>query len=214
MSTEKKAPIVFVTSILHPTDFSETAEEAFAHALAIAVHNHARLTLLHSEQGAHDEWTQFPSVRKTLERWRLLPKGSPKSAVSDELFVDVHKVQAKGKAPLTAIRDYAAAHDVELIVLATEGRAGLSRWLQPSVAEQTARATRTMTLVVPRRASRFVSRADGRVSLRRVLIPVDESPDPSSAIEAAAKYVNAHGFITRLEGGYDFRISVETARHG
>ncbi|MGH7309736.1 MAG: hypothetical protein ACREK6_13680 [Candidatus Rokuibacteriota bacterium] len=30
------------------------------------------------------EWSGFPGVRRTLERWGLLPPDSPRSAVPDE----------------------------------------------------------------------------------------------------------------------------------
>ena len=57
----------------------------FAHALAMALVRQTELTILHvvSEDEAVDVWTDFPPVRSTLERWGLLPAGSPRSAVAD-----------------------------------------------------------------------------------------------------------------------------------
>jgi hypothetical protein len=40
-----------------------------------------------------------------------------------------------------------------------------------------------MTLFVPNRGNGFVSSADGRVTLRRVLIPVDHVPPADTAIQ-------------------------------
>ena len=84
----------FVDSIFHPSDFSEASLDAFAHALAIALIRQTNLTILHSGADflGEDEWTKFPAVRKTLERWGLLAPGSPRSAVFDELKV-AHEVQ-------------------------------------------------------------------------------------------------------------------------
>jgi nucleotide-binding universal stress UspA family protein len=67
--------------IFHPSDFSEASEVAFAHALKIALVVGAKLTMLHVEASPSAEWQDFPGVRDTLERWKLIPKGSPKSAV-------------------------------------------------------------------------------------------------------------------------------------
>jgi nucleotide-binding universal stress UspA family protein len=177
----------FVQFVLHPSDFSEGSEAAFVHALAISVHNRARLTVLHAEREGREDLEQFPGVRETLSRWRLLPEGSSRDDVFEKLSLDVAKVQATGKRPLKAIVDYAAEHDVDLIVLTTEGRMGLRRLLQPSLAEGMARRTGAMTLVVPRKVKGFVSHDDGRVNLRRLLIPVDIRPDGRVAVDAAAR---------------------------
>lgn len=179
--------VPFVQFVLHPSDFSEGSEAAFDHALAIALHNHARLTVFHAENGGHQrDWSQFPGVRDTLARWHLLPEGVPTEAVFEKLSLDVRKVQTSGKRPLKAILDYVAEHDVELIVLTTEGRMGLSRLLQPSVAERMARSTGAMTLIVPKRVRGFVSK-DGRVQLRRLLVPIAPAPDPALAVAVAAR---------------------------
>ena len=177
----------FVTSILHPSDFSEGSHNAFAHALAMALHNQARLVLLHSEAfRERGDWSQFPGIRETLTRWHAIPAGVDEAEVLEKLAIDVRKVQVTGTRPLAAIQDYASEHDIDLIVLTTEGRAGLSRLLHPSLAEKVASRTRTMTLIVPGHVEGFVSRDDGRASLRRLLVPVDRRPDATTAIEAAA----------------------------
>lgn len=177
----------FVRLVLHPSDFSEGSGPAFEHALAIALHSRARLTVLHADPGGgRGEWERFPGVRETLSRWHLLPPESSREAVFEKLSLDVHEAQATGKKPLAAIHDYVAEHDVGLIVLTTEGRMGLARLLQPSLAEKMARSTGAMTLVVPKRVRGFVS-GDGRIQLRRMLVPVAESPPPGPAVEAAAR---------------------------
>jgi nucleotide-binding universal stress UspA family protein len=188
MSEAERTREPFVESILHPSDFSEASHNAFAHALAMALHNKARLVLLHSEAlWGREDWSQFPRVRQTLERWHAIPAGIDEDDVFEHLEIDVRKVQVTGTRPLTAIQDYAGKHAIDLIVLTTEGRAGLSRLLHPSLAERVASRTRTMTLIVPGRVKGFVSKDDGRVSLRRLLVPVDRRPDATAAIAAAAR---------------------------
>jgi nucleotide-binding universal stress UspA family protein len=174
--------------ILHPTDFSPQSDIAFAHALAIALKTRAKLTIIHVAPAdtAGREWTDFPAVRQTLERWGLLEAGSPRSSLPSRLGIQVEKVDAASHEPLGAILDYARNHPVELMVLATHGREGLPRWLHRAVAEPLGRRSKTPTLFVPPRARGFVAPDSGHLTLRRVLVPVDRTPDPGPALDVAA----------------------------
>ncbi len=178
--------VPLVDSVLHPTDFSSASDTAFAHALAIALIRKTKFTLLHVGAGKQ-QWTHFPAVRSTLERWGLLEKGSPQAAVFDQLAVRVRKMVLASDKPSVAILEYLEKHPADLLVLATEGREGLPRWIRPSVGEHLARKSKTMSLFVPQSVPGFVSLADGRISLRRILIPVDFHPDPAPAIEYATR---------------------------
>jgi nucleotide-binding universal stress UspA family protein len=184
----------FARTILHPTDFSEESEAAFAHALAICLFRRGELTLLHAGEDRleGDDWQQFPAVRETLARWKLLPPGSSRAAVFRELGIRVNKVIAQGD-PLTAIGEFLADNPTDLMVLATEGREGLPRWVHRSTAERLARHGGIPTLFVPHGTRGFVDR-DGNISLRRILVPVAAEPDPRPALVYAAR-------ATLLAGG-------------
>src|SRR5262245_32686960 len=135
-----------IESVLHPTDFSEGSKVAFYHALKASLTARSRITLLHV--AADDEsqrWSGFPGVRETLEKWGLLPKGSPKSAVA-ELGIDVRKAITPKGDPVKAVVGFLQQHPSELIVLATHQRQGAARWLNSSVAEPIARRANEMTL--------------------------------------------------------------------
>lgn len=185
----------FVQSVLHPTDFSESSEHAFAYALAIALRRDARLTMLHSgsEHPTRETWSSFPGVRDTLTRWKLLDEGSPRSAILDELHLRVEKIAVRSGSAVSAVADFVEDHPTDLIVLATEGREGLARWLRPSVAERAARKSETMTLFVPQHARDFISLDDGSAHLTRIVVPVDERPSPSGALEVAARAAGVFG---------------------
>ena len=182
-----------VQSVVHPTDFSPASERAFAHALAIAVLRQTSLTLLHVEKGKHD-WRNFPAVRKTLERWGLLEPGSAQEDVFAKLGVRVTKLTIDSAMPVRSLLGWLDDNPTDLLVVATEGREGLSRWMHGSVAEAMARTSRTMTLFVPSDAERdFVSLRDGDLSLTNVLVPVDHSPDCSAALEFARRAAELAG---------------------
>src|ERR1041384_14773 len=89
-----------IQSVLHPTDFSESSLVAFHHALKAALASKSKLTLLHVSTEGTSEWSQFPGVRETLERWGELPKGSPKAAVG-KLGIDACKIKI-GRAHVRA----------------------------------------------------------------------------------------------------------------
>jgi nucleotide-binding universal stress UspA family protein len=179
----------FVRSILHPSDFSEASHAAFAHALAIALYRQASFTVLHvvPRTQAVDVWTDSPPVRQTLERWGLLEPGSPRTAVYDNLSIGVAKINIRSTDPLKAILSNLEERPSDLIVLATEARQGIPRWLKPSVAEGVARRSKTMSLFVPEGARGIVSPKDGTISMRRILVPVDDDPDPAAAVGYATR---------------------------
>jgi nucleotide-binding universal stress UspA family protein len=192
--TAQTANVPFIKTILHPTDFSPESEEAFAHALAICLFRRGELTILHAgEQYLDgDDWQQFPHVRQTLTRWKLLPPGSSRAAVFHELGIRVSKVSAKGD-PISATLEYLSDYPTDLMVLATEGREGLPRWMHRSKAESLSRATGIKTLFVQHGARGFVS-LGGELTLRRILVPVASQPDPRPALVYAAR-------ATLLAGG-------------
>ncbi len=196
MDSANAKELPLVSSVLHPTDFSAASEQAFAHALAIAQLRQTEFTILHvgAEHDAEKGWARFPRVRDTLEHWGLLKPESPGSAVLDELNIRVNKVTLQGSDPGQETLRYLAENPADLIVLATEGRAGLPRWLEPSIAETLARSSRTMSLFVPSGVKRApVSLAGGFLSLHNILVPVDHHPNPGASIEFARRAAEAIG---------------------
>jgi nucleotide-binding universal stress UspA family protein len=174
--------------VLHPTDFSEGSLVAFHHALKAALLSRCKFTLLHVSTGGDSKWSQFPGVRETLERWGVLPKGSPKEAVA-KLGIDARKVVASKDEPVEAVVTYLENNPADLIVLSTSKRNGRIPWLGKSVAEPVTRKAGEMTLVIPGDVEGFVSGKDGSVNLKTILIPIARTPRPEPALNAAARFV-------------------------
>jgi nucleotide-binding universal stress UspA family protein len=195
---------VKVESIFHPSDFSKASEVAFLHALKIALVARAKLTVLHVEASPSVQWQDFPGVRDTLERWKLIPKGSPKSAVG-QLGIDVDKVIALSESPLRGCLGFLERHPTDLIVLAVRQHKGRMRWLEKSVGEPIACGAGQMTLFTPHGVDGFVSRLDGSISLRNILIPVTSKPRPQPSVEASARLIRKlqlpAGIVTLLHVG-------------
>ena len=177
-----------IKSVLHPTDFSESSLVAFHHALKTAVMARSRLTLLHVSNEGASQWSDFPGVRETLERWGVLPKGSQKSDVA-KLGVEASKVVAAEKEPVDAVLRYLEKNPADLIVLSTSQRGGRVPWLGKSVSAPVTRKAGEMTLLIPGDVEGFVSATDGSVTLKNIVIPIARSPRPESALNAAARFV-------------------------
>jgi nucleotide-binding universal stress UspA family protein len=142
------------------------------------------------------DWSEFPGVRATLARWGVLPEGVAAEEVGDALGLRVRKVIKGGGDPLGGILAHVRTFVPDLIVLSTHQRDGVDRWLHRNVAEPLARRSGAMTLFVPGRGHGFVSPQDGRVTLQRVLIPVDHVPRADTAIKRAWGLAHALGCTT------------------
>ena len=79
------------------------------------------------------------------------------------------------------------------------------RWLHKSVGEPIARRSGLMTLFIPHGVEGFVSRTDGTLSLRNILIPITSKPRPQPALEAAVRVIRGlqlrEGTVTLLHVG-------------
>ena len=175
-----------IQSVLHPTDFSEGSLVAFHHALKTAMLSRSKLTLLHVSTDKDLEWSDFPGVRETLERWGALPKGSERAAVAT-LGIAASKVVAKDSEPVEAVIRYLEEHPIDLIVLSTSQREGHIPWLGKSVAAPVLRKSGEVTLLIPGDVEGFVRAEDGAVALNKILVPIARSPRPETALHVAAR---------------------------
>ncbi|HNQ87111.1 MAG TPA: universal stress protein [Verrucomicrobiota bacterium] len=184
--------MIRVRNILHPSDLSEASEIAFAHALRVALTAKARLSMLHISPDPHSASHRFPGVRETLVRWGVLPADCDKDAVTG-LGIQVRKIVQRDRDPAPSVLRFLSKHPADLIVMATSQQPGRVGWLRHSVSEPIARGAGQMTLFVPHGVEGFVGCKDGSVTLRRVLLPVDEDPSPRRATEMAVRTVRGLG---------------------
>ena len=192
-----------IHSIAHPTDFSPEGQAAFEHALYLALANRCRLDLLHvhdarADHDADKDWDRFPHVRKTLQRWGLLAPGAGTADIKKVTGIDVRKAEISDMAAGDGLRHYIREHRPDLIVIASHGRTGLSRWLNPSVSTGVARETITPTLILGPLARPFVDSMTGRIHLDSVLVPVNHTPEPQEAV------LHLKGLVESLDVGIDF----------
>jgi nucleotide-binding universal stress UspA family protein len=161
-------------TIVHPTDFSDASASAFAHALRIVLAIRGTLYLVHvaNSESSHDG---FPHIRHALALWNLMDKDEPPAAVG-KLGIKVSKIGLESETPRSGLLNFLGRHPSDLIVIATHGRDGIDHWLHGSIAEEVSRQAKATTLFIPPTARGFVDQNTGKISLSRVLVPVDNSP--------------------------------------
>lgn len=134
--------------ILVPLDGSELAEEALPPALAIAQLMQASLTLIRViPPFVREVDDQYTAVATEILQEKA---GAYLLAVRERVTAVYPPVTIKLAAGAVAetIIEYAAAQGIDLIVLSSHGRSGISRWVFGSVAERVVRGASCAVLVV------------------------------------------------------------------
>jgi universal stress protein A len=159
--------------ILVPTDFSPAAQRALEYAVEEAMLHQARLTLLHVLQhhpttavyyvkDAPQGGTGYAEFGEKLPAFPASPPQTVRQDYEEEALVQLHD---RRPAPLTGVWEaqvtvgdpaeeivaMADALDVDLIVMSTHGRTGLSHLLLGSVAEKVVRHAPCPVLTVRQR---------------------------------------------------------------
>ena len=82
------------------------------------------------------------------------------------------------------ILDHADKNNIDLIVMATHGRSGISRWWIGSVAEKVISATKTPMLLVPARKADKI-KAASKQAISKIVVPLDGSDTGQAALPYA-----------------------------
>jgi len=187
MSDSSTNTLLPFKKIFHPTDFSIDSHTALIHALKLAIATKAELSVMHIDpEVARADFEDFPRVSPILKRWKLLPPDSSEDHISQS-GLTVKKARAVSSNPTEALLQHLAANPADLLVMATHQYDGFERWQHQAVAEPVARGSHTPTLFVPTHVTGIVAKETGEPVLRRVLIPVNEQPNPQVAIDMTAQ---------------------------
>ncbi len=144
--------------ILAPLDGSELAERALEHVRTVTKGRRAPKVILlqvipfpaHPAHTLSDELIRSESEKAEANARDYLAKVAD-SLRADGIAVDTAIVRG---GPAEEILDYAKENKVDLIVMSTHGRSGVSRWVFGSVAERVLRHSATPVLIVPSFGSR------------------------------------------------------------
>ena len=135
-------------TVLFPTNGSEGADAALAHALELARKHDAEIHVLfvvnttYAGSGAVEATTTVESLRGAGDR----VVAETVERITDEGVDAVGEV--RDGEPYRVILDYADESDCDVIVMGTHGRRGLDRYLLGSVTEKVVRASDVPVLTV------------------------------------------------------------------
>lgn len=154
--------MIQIKQILLPTDFSECSAEATKYACSLAEQFQAELHLLHVveqlgstiSEAVTEMASAFEDYLEVAEAKALSKLGQ----VLDPAWVKGKKVTLGTRvgSPFVNIIEYAKEHQIDLIVIGTHGRTGLSHVLIGSVAERVVRMAPCPVLTVHPQGHQFV----------------------------------------------------------
>jgi nucleotide-binding universal stress UspA family protein len=174
MTNDRPAVNTVSLNIIYPAHEQSDSAIPFAHALRLALASRGEIEIVDIREKG--EQHHSVSVRALLERWGMLPPNSERSDVQ-KLGFKVTKIIREGAAKKVIVRRMEKRlHD--MLVIGTRGRHGLGNLFGMELAEYLADAFRQTTLYVPEAARPFVDPQTGSVTLKKILIPVAESPAP------------------------------------
>jgi nucleotide-binding universal stress UspA family protein len=181
-------------TVLFPTDFSDQAEVALDHALALAEKHGAALHMLHAvvlhADDPNDPAHHFPDAEEIRVRLEEIAEDRMANQLETRRAeeIDVTRAQRRGISGAPVILEYAEEIDADVIVMSTHGRRGLSRALLGSVTEEVVRLSKCPVLTI---RSGLGTTAPSRIE--SVLVPVDFSPHSEVAAQHAREICRAYG---------------------
>jgi nucleotide-binding universal stress UspA family protein len=152
---------IAIKSILLPTDFSENSKYAMEYAVSFAAQYKAKLYVLHVLVSPHAmvgyEVAPFVSFERLYADMRRSSEQAMSTFIPEEVKKEIQVETAIVQGtPFLEILKFAREKEVDLIVIATHGRTGLSHVLFGSVAEKVVRKSPCPVLSIRHPEHEFV----------------------------------------------------------
>ncbi len=179
-----------VDKILFPTDFSDVAEGAFAHAAHLALQYNATIDVFNVVAPDADEDTSpmdfLPMRAADGGRDGAVQHVEVQTVTQERGTVPVTYAQTASASPADAIISRATDHDVDLVVMGTQGRRGMNRLLSGSVSEEVVRRAPCPVFTV------LAGEEETGPAIGRVLAPVDLSDQSQFVLDHAVALSEAY----------------------
>ena len=148
------------------------------HALFLAKYFNATLHIFHAivlhQRDPHNPAFHFPDVKELRKKMREHARdnmdGNLRASSESKKDVDIKMEEAWGISAAGLILEYAAEHDIDLIVMGTHGRRGLGYMLLGSIAEEVVHKSSCPVFTV-----RESEKPKLPLNTNRILSPIDFS---------------------------------------
>jgi nucleotide-binding universal stress UspA family protein len=172
-------------------DRSPLSERIVPHAVAIARVFGARVTLLHVLEPARPRDSALQPTdaldweMRRQEAYRYLGR---EAEAHGKRGLAVQAQLVEGEAP-GEIQEWGAHHDVDLTALCSHGASGYTQWALASTAQKLIEGVSGSLLLIPALSCQETAKA---IPYRRILVPLDCSLRPESAVHLAACIAREH----------------------
>jgi nucleotide-binding universal stress UspA family protein len=166
--------------LLFPTDGSDGAEAVIDDVLDIAASHDAAVHMLNVADTAHDSVTRVGDEVIDVFEQEGGDIVTAAAASADARSIETETAVVQGAVPAT-ITEYASAAEIDLIVMPTHGRTGLSERLVGSTTERVSRTTTVPVLTLRPNGERLT------YPFETLLAPTDGSEPATQAVDVATE---------------------------
>ena len=151
--------MINIKNILCPVDHSDCSKEALKYAVSFAIKDNSKLYLLHVidirtfDESINAMTPQIPGD-KTLAQLKTKLLDCIPEEMRDDMNVEALVVQG---IPVVEIISTAKRNDVDMIVLGSHGRTGITHMMMGSVSEKVVRKAPCPVLTVRRSDQKFTT---------------------------------------------------------
>lgn len=201
--------MIKIKHILVPSDFSDTARQALAHAISLAHRYNAKITLLHVvtifDDDPYNPKQTFPDLDDYYDHIQRRAGEKIKSTISKKIIenLQIEYMVLRGFSPYEEILSFAADNNVDLITMGTHGRNRLASFFLGSVAEKVVRHATCPVLTTKISSEKIKSLP----TYNRLLVPTDFSDQSRRALQFAASLLDGQ------QGNIDILHVIEDVIH-
>ncbi len=151
--------MINIKNILCPVDHSDCSKEALKYAVSFAMKDNSKLYLLHViyilafDESINAMTPQIPDD-KTLKQLKTKLLDCIPEEIRDDMDLEALVVQG---IPFVEIISTAKKNDIDMIVLGSHGRTGITHMMMGSVSEKVVRKAPCPVLIVRRSDQKFTT---------------------------------------------------------
>jgi nucleotide-binding universal stress UspA family protein len=204
--------MIELKKILYPTDFGESAEEALRYAAMLASQYDAELIMMHVvslfSDGPSTAEEQISEMEQYAEKFADQLHQQAEEIIDRTIEDESHKhlkmkkLIVRGFSPNQEVIRVTEEEDIDLVVMGTYGRGGVSHMLFGSTAEQVVRTASCPVLTVRHHAPHTFDFQ----RIRSILFPTDFSEYSKKALPYALSFAESYGADLHVLHVFEQRI--------
>jgi nucleotide-binding universal stress UspA family protein len=137
-------------------------------------------------------------ILRYLIKWEVIQDDDSVQLALKKFHISIVITKEKKDELLSTIVEHLKKYPHSLLVLATAGRSGLPRWFHPSIAEKIALRSRLPAVFISEHCVRYSGIKNPDFEYRKILVPVDQKPDPQISIHLAYQIAGLTPVITEI----------------